>query len=366
MGRMLDALRRIEAEKATTGRGRAGHDGAPASTPAGTPSEELADSPGNVPRPAAIPVAPDRFGLFQPSVPRERRAPSALAAATPCSPDGQQVPPSQAPPPFPPASRWWKTPPRAQPAPARDLPPTDEDRAVPRPEASRSEATADREPEATGNDGVGNDAVSSTDVPRASADLISRLLEEFPPGRNAVILLCDPESGDVTFAVASLAVALAGQVADAVLAIDATSRGAGLERLAAREPHADRNPGPGLLDVLDGRAGWEQAARATNLSNLAVLPGAAPPPTAQVTSPLHPNGHWTAAIRQLRGRYRFVLIGVAPGEDAATAALARQADAIYLVICPGRTGRRAASRVARSFRGQGGRVAGCIVLAPTR
>lgn len=358
MGRMLDALRRIEAEQATARSGQAVQEASPASSVPEHPAAERADSPSSVSRPMAIPVAPNRFGLFQPTGPCECRSPTRAAAAhagrgRPAERFQVAQSSSRS------ASRWWKTPPCPTTAPAGEKLPVEDDAASSPPEASTSDTTATPEPPA-----VADHAEVSSGVPTASADLISRLLEEYPPGRSAVVLLCDPGLDDVTFALASLAVALASQTADPILAVDATFRGEGLQQLAAKATEADPRPRPGWLEVLGGQGGWEQATLGTNLANLTVLCGPDDARRAQAASVAVSSDRWTAALRQWRARYRFVLMGVAPGEDAVTARLAREADAVYLVIRPGRTGRRAANSAVQSFRRQGGRVAGCILVTP--
>jgi|GEM_PF-5357907 len=368
MGRMLDALRRIEAERTTAVNGPAAKDAPASSTASQRSVTGRADVEANAPGPTAIPVVPDRSGLFQPTASCENHGPTIVEAASPARPavnarsrlpDGEQGQTFRASNPFPPASRWWKTPPCAPPSRASDSALAEERSGSSRREAAGSEAT-----DAPESPVVANPSVAATDTKLADVDLAWRLMEEYPPGRGAVVSLCDPEADDVSLAVASLAIALASRVADPILAIDATLRGAGLERLAAEAAETERSPRPGLLDVLNGHARWEEAALGTNLANLTVLPGARGPSSFQAAPVWTPNDHWIAAIRQLRARYRFVLLGIAPGEDAATATLARESDAIYLVIRPGRTGRRAANRVVGLFRRQGGRVAGCILVAP--
>ncbi len=367
MGQLLDALRRIEANQATPGSKPGESHGSTASTGPQAADAKATTNPAPAaatdPRPTVIPVAPDRFGLFQPTITIERRTPATVAAAFACSP-GQERQARTASRPSSPACRWWKTPPRTQ-AGHRDEPPANrepplKDQAHPgfsdETRGAKSHAAPDSQP-------VEDPAGPSKHTPQLGADLISRLLEEYPAGRNAVVLLCDPESLDVTFAVASLAVALAERVAEPVLAIDATSRGAGLERLMVKEANADVRFRPGLSDVLSGHARWDQAAHPTKLGNVAIVPASQLRHSVLDTPTSVPREAATAAIRKLRTQYRFVLVAIGPGGDPITATLAREADAIYLVIRPGQTGRRAAQHVVSSLRRLGGRVAGCIVLS---
>jgi Mrp family chromosome partitioning ATPase len=193
----------------------------------------------------------------------------------------------------------------------------------------------------------------------ACAAAVAHLLQEFPPGRTGVLLLCSPGPDDAAApAVAALAVALASQVTGQILAVDATLDEAGLARHLAPECEAGEQPRAGLADVLAGKVAWQQAVRNTRFGHLDVLPGQA----VQAEEPSGPPAaRWGAALHQFRQEYQFVLIGVSPA-DAAAKAIARWADATYLLIHPGRTGRRAARRAVRTLRQCGGRVLGCLLV----
>jgi hypothetical protein len=163
--------------------------------------------------------------------------------------------------------------------------------------------TADPEPEP-----------DAWDCPPEWTAVAEKILEDFPPGRPGVLWFASPEpAGHAAAAVASLAAALACQVTGEILAVDGNLRSPG-RILGNEEPLA------------------ADAAR------------------------------WGAALSELRRAYQLVLIdGSAAGEFEAELA-ARFADAVYLVIALGRTGRRAARQAVAALRAAGGRVLGCVVV----
>ncbi len=340
MGRMLDALRRIDGSSA----------------PLPHQAEQRVEGPAGPPPVVSTPA---------PSPPK---APVAPCAASPAGSDcGAGVPPARAAQPATPqfaaagqaspvGSRWWKTPPL--PGPVQD-PNTARAKAgliqARKSPFAGARAVQERAPALA-------EAGSVQGSPLACSDVVSHLLQEFPPGRSAVLLLCDPESVDVAPAVAALAVALASQVTGQLLAIDGTHGDTGLARLLAAKPDAGEESCPGLADVLTGKAAWQQAVRSTRLPNIEMLPGQ---PLEKETDgePFPPPAdRWAAALRQFRQQYQFVLIGVSPGDNPAAPAMARWADATYLLIRPGHTGQRAARQAVRTLRRCGGRVLGCLLI----
>jgi hypothetical protein len=152
------------------------------------------------------------------------------------------------------------------------------------------------------------------DCPPEWSAVAEKILEDFPPGRPGVLWFASPEpASHVAPAVASLAAALACQVTGEILAVDGNLRP------------------PGLL------LGHEEA----------LTPDAA---------------RWGAALSELRRAYQLVLIDGSAADDFETGQAVRLADAVYLVIVLGRTGRRAARQAVAALRAAGGRVLGCIVI----
>lgn len=296
MGRMLDALRRIDGEC-------------------------------RVPRtgdrtPVAARPSPRNDGRAASSVDAEANSPAGLpqgksAEVVGCHSAAVQAAPA--------ASRWWKTPLQS---------------------------------------GLvqGGNAGSPQESQPAISDVVTHLIEEFPSGRSAVLLLCDPEPVDVAPAVAALSVALASQVTGQLLAVDATLCDTRLTSLLKAEPDTSDDSRPGLTDVLAGTATWQQAVRGTRLPNLEMLSGKTEETGSDRPSFPTPDDRWAAALRRLRQQYQFVLIGISPSNNPAVTAVARAADAIYLVLRPGHTGQRAARQAARTLRRCGGRVLGSILI----
>ncbi len=193
-----------------------------------------------------------------------------------------------------------------------------------------------------------------------SAEVLSHLLREFPPGRRAVLLFTSPEPDEAaTAAVAELARALAPRVTGHVLAVEGNPGRAGLaRRLAATGKKGDASA-PRLAEVLAGTVPWRQAVRGTRTDRLDVLAGRAddadgPPAT--------PTARWTRTLREFRQEYQFVLIGVTPADNPTVCGIAPWADAAYLIIRPGRTGRSAARWAVQILRQDGARLLGCVVL----
>ena len=197
------------------------------------------------------------------------------------------------------SSRWWKKrtpeePPPAVPSPAAPAPAYSE---PPVSAPPLSEPVAEREP-----------------ALKTPEDVVRHLLEEFPEGRNSVLLFCDPEpSGAAAPAIAALAAALSPQVAGQVLAVDEHSPDSKLSALFSAESGAD----------IQSRA---------------------------------------AAWNRLRQQYRFVLIGTSLAGSSTALAIARWADATYLLVRPGQTGQRAARRALDAIHRGGGRVLGCLLV----
>lgn len=278
----------------------------------------------------------------------EHSARSAISRPRPAKPE---QPPSA-------ASRWWKTPP--PPSAVRDLDPAGADnRPVKKRETSLAAAGSVRKRRRR----LRKDrSARQTRLTNLSFDVIPQWLTEFPPGRSAVLLLCDPEPVDVSPAVAALAVALASQVTGQVIAVDGTFGDTELARLLGAKPDADLGSRMGLGDLLSGKVALKQAVRGTRVPNLDMLLGQAKRRGWDNESPCSPADRWAAALRQFRQQYQFVLIGASPGNSGTAPMVARWADAVYLLVRAGQTGHRAAKQTASMLRQFGGRVLGCLLI----
>ena len=156
--------------------------------------------------------------------------------------------------------------------------------------------------------------------------------------------------------------ALVPRVTGQVLAIGGSSGREGPGRRLATKRDEGDSPGPGLTEVLAGNVPWDQAIRSTRIERLDVLDGQ----VARVDGRSDvAAARWAAALREFRREYQFVLIDASPADDHPASTIAPWADATYLMIRQGRTGRGAARRALRAIRNCGARVLGCVVAAST-
>jgi hypothetical protein len=118
--------------------------------------------------------------------------------------------------------------------------------------------------------------------------------------------------------------------------------------------------GLGLVDVLLGRSCWEDVIGPTKIGHLDLLPG-------RILGDEEPlavgAARWGAVLSELRRAYQLVLIDGPAVGGFATEPAVRCADAVYLVIGLGRTGRRATHRAVAALRDAGARVFGCVGYA---
>jgi Mrp family chromosome partitioning ATPase len=202
---------------------------------------------------------------------------------------------------------------------------------------------------------------TARDCPPECAAAAARILQDFPPGRPGALWFASPEpAGRATAAVASLAAALACQVTGEILLVDGDLRFPGLAQHFSGTATADSPDGLGFVDVLLGRSCWEDVIRRTGIRHLDLLPGRI---LGDEESSAAGAAQWGAVLSDLRRAYQLVLIdGPAIGDFAAEPAV-RCADAVYLVIGLGRTGRRATRRAVAALREAGARVLGCVGYA---
>jgi Mrp family chromosome partitioning ATPase len=306
------------------------------------------------PRPTVQPVSPEElesFGL--------RRSPG---SQTQESPSVQVVPETEAGKPAEPAEP--------------------DQRGVPATSTDSSEATAPREPEEVGPPGEQGDAVlaevdQSDPAPQAApacrasrnvrrllsplADehrepyrqLAASILAELSPDRPAVLLFTSPSDGEAkTGVVAALAVAIAEEVAEDVVVVDADFRSPALA--GDFGIWADQ----GLAEVLTGAKPWHDVVRKTSAKHLSVLPGGRFPGGDE---PLPEDAKLASLLETLRRSHRLVLVHAASLQYAEVAPLSGLCDGTYLVITLGRTHRDAARRAVRRIKRCGGRLLGCVV-----
>jgi Mrp family chromosome partitioning ATPase len=114
-----------------------------------------------------------------------------------------------------------------------------------------------------------------------------------------------------------------------------------------------------LAEVLTGKVPRREAIRSTRIKRLDVLAGRADCADGPSDTP---TARWTRTLREFRQEYQFVLVDASPADDAMVSRIAPWADAAYLVIRSGRTGRSAARRAVHVLQRNGARLLGCVVL----
>jgi Mrp family chromosome partitioning ATPase len=210
-----------------------------------------------------------------------------------------------------------------------------------------------------------SDAASSTEEPDTALSpaevdeevrdhwrrLAQTIISQWTGEESAALMFTSPEESESrTSALASLAEALGAEIPGEVLVVDANLSE---PALAARLGVAS---GQGLVDVLDGTAGWQVVVRRTCVEGLALLPGRAGASDKSVRiAALAP------LLEELRARYRFVLLNAASVGCGDTAAIARYCDGVYLWIRLNRTPCHAALEAIDRIERRGGHVAGCVL-----
>jgi Mrp family chromosome partitioning ATPase len=241
------------------------------------------------------------------------------------------------------------------------LTPAESDRGAAEDPVTEPEAQSDPaiEPEAQSDPPISTEAPEAADSPsRADAAslapwprLARTIISQWTSEESAALMFTSPEESESrTAAVASLAEALAAEVPGEVLVVDANLCE---PALAARLGVAS---GQGLVDVLDGTAGWQVVVRRTRVEGLALLPGW-PAGTHQSVR----IATFAPLLEELRGRYRFVLLNAASVGCGDTAAIARYCDGVYLWIRLNRTPCQAALEAIDLIERRGGHVAGCVL-----
>jgi len=113
----------------------------------------------------------------------------------------------------------------------------------------------------------------------------------------------------------------------------------------------------GLSDVLAGRATWRAAAYQTDRAGLSVLPG-----TVEESSRAVRTLDLMALVDELRRAFQLVLLDGTLATDLDIATLAGICDGTYFVAALGHTPQRSAEQTLRAIGQRGGRVLGCVLL----
>lgn len=229
---------------------------------------------------------------------------------------------------------------------------------------------------------VTHPAHASIKSPSTCSQLAVQLLEQFPLERPAVVLLtCSVPEEATGAAVLALAQGLVAQVAGQVLVVDLSGH-------FARDGQPDQWIGAPAL-----RGGTTTQSKETDRSIRAAAPRAWEPDSllpeqerldhhALRTQPerLSVLSHtqlgldragptdrwfWAELLGKLRQTYRLVLIWAGAVDTPEAQQIAPCADATYLMIHLGRTGRRATRRAIRLLERTNARLLGCLAVAET-
>jgi Mrp family chromosome partitioning ATPase len=184
-------------------------------------------------------------------------------------------------------------------------------------------------------------------------ELAGNILGQLSPGRPAVLMFTSPGDGEgKTSMLAALAVALAEEVAEDVVVVDANFRNPALANDFGI--WADQ----GLVEVLTGEMDWRQVVRKTSAKHLSVLPGGRFPGD---EGPLPEDLKLASLLETLRRGHRLVLVDTASLQYPEVAPLSGMCDGTYLVVALGETERNAARQAVRLIERCGGQLLGCVL-----
>ncbi len=187
------------------------------------------------------------------------------------------------------------------------------------------------------------------------SDLAREILSQLPGKRPATVLFTSPGDGEgKTTTLAPLSAAMADQMPEEILVVDANFRNPTLAGLLGIETDS------GLVDVLTGVAKWQDIVRKTSVDHLSVLPGGRFP-SADGTPP---GGLDLAPLlTEFRRNFRLVAFDAASLSHPEVAPMSRFFDATYLVLELGDTSQHMARQAVRILDQCGGRLLGCVLRA---
>ena len=193
----------------------------------------------------------------------------------------------------------------------------------------------------------------SIDEPAEHGELARNVLKHLSADRGIIMVTSPGDREGKTSILASLAPALAREVSGEVLAMDADFRAPGL---AGRFGVWDDR---GLVEVLLGMADWTEVVRKTSLDNLSILPGGRIPSD---DGSLPDDVQFAPLFDSLRRRFQVTLVDSSSLAYADVASLSHFCDGTLLAVRLGRTSRRAVRRAIRAIENSGGRVLGCVLV----
>lgn len=314
MSRLLEALRQIEAKSPPPPPGAA---------------RGASDRGGEDRRNDTPPLVPSEEADLAPAEQAAAELPGELARL----PGPQQTPPEQTPREQTPSEQ----PARQQPAVAAFG------------QTQRPPGPSPPETSHTAADGVPS---ATAEHARPYAELADRICAQLPTDRSSVLMFTSAGDGEgKTQVVVGLAAALAERIEGEVLVADANLHSPAVARSFAMQAEQ------GLADVLRQKADWQPLVRTTAIPRVSILPWGAPcppsePPNQRGLGPL---------LRELRGRYRLVLLDTASLAHEETAPVSRHCEGVYLVVRLRHATWWAVRRALRTIEAGGGRLLGSVV-----
>ena len=148
---------------------------------------------------------------------------------------------------------------------------------------------------------------------------------------------------------AGIALGLAERNEGSVMFVDRTGPGWRLSQAATRAT---------LLDVIGRRAEWSDAVAPAAMPAICVAEFGAASPEAAPDS-----DQWSAAVGELKRRFRYVVSGVRLGEDSSCDGWLAALDGVYLAVALDETPHSIVASQRAQLHARGARLLGCIALA---
>jgi len=184
------------------------------------------------------------------------------------------------------------------------------------------------------------------------ANRIRRLLTE---AEQLVVILGIDAGDDTAGLCVDVALAMSRIDESRVLLIDANAAAPRVHELLGF-PAA-----PGLCELIEGRAEFEDVARATDLPNLDVLPIGA---SSGLAASLFASSHLARIVRSMRGSYRYIFADAGTQRAPEAMVLAGLGDALVIALAAGRWRRADLQDFKREISVLNARLLGAVLTDP--
>lgn len=189
--------------------------------------------------------------------------------------------------------------------------------------------------------------------PKSIERLVDRLVDRFPPVASAtVMLMADTANIDVDGITGRVATCLANRELGGILLVDANTSTRQLTAVM------ENNQAPGLANLINQSDSLSAAICPTDHSRLEFLPCG----TGDWSGSHLDAARCTALTREFNQSFQFTLVSGGVAGHGRVQHWARYLDAVYLLIDLDAADRDHTMRTVSGLRGQGVRVAGCILV----